>query len=795
MVSEMEPINAFDMYVFYQQKKRPNVKQSEIIKCILQNRFYIPFHDLDRNARKSCETEIECLLNRLKRILKDVRGTKKMESLRDKEFVDLNKFPALLKLSKLHEVQNVSPSAERGNSVYDQEGLDGQTSTGIPHHGQSTLENTRKRFGDLQSQTQRHLRIEDTIIALEDLAKKEGLSLASLLGYIGYSRYYNNNRKLALLFQNIWQENDPDSLKEIPIETAIYLKEKNMISQKHYTDFRLTLKQYAVFPTYNSVSSYIHSTMPALRSLNEGVIANVLDVAILTLSRLPEKAVSFLENVNEQRRKPKFVANFTTGLDGSGSHKIYNSASFLSSTKNTSNLIIAGMALNSICIDDETKTLIHSVDNACSFNNQRPIAIVPGRETRENIQDVLGSLDIGMFQGQTNDHTINFGTFTAAFRINIIMSQVDTKMIKMISGLTGAYCTSCTISESDAHSIPNITRGFKIDRSIDKMKSLYDEISLIDEHGVEFVPKTKKDYERRKGLCMKPITKADVCSNITVLHSYLNALSFFERLMYCLNAGVLKMSSTFRNVRYSKDENKRISDAKQRLQLRARSAPLFTQLDTPSSGGTAGTSDTGNVARMFFSQDKRNEVIELVEGNSEMSNDHRSKVKDLLQRFSIILRVLSSKSVLISYSQFDKYCKDTNLQLVNHFNWVHIPGSIHRLLSHCAERIHLNSDYGLGNQSEEGLESCNKMVRRFRELGTRRMGLKECITDVYTHWWIQSDGKIQACARPNQCRNCWKTNPTTFPGPLGNNISKDISRVDFIGNDDNWIFESLLVVL
>ena len=44
--------------------------------------------------------------------------------------------------------------------------------------------------------------------------------------------------------------------------------------------------------------------------------------------------------------------------------------------------------------------------------------------------------------------------------------------------------------------------------------------------------------------------------------------------------------------------------------------------------------------------------------NSEMSNDHRSKVKDLLQRFSIILRVLSSKSVLISYSQFDKYCKD-----------------------------------------------------------------------------------------------------------------------------------------
>ncbi len=73
-----------------------------------------------------------------------------------------------------------------------------------------------------------------------------------------------------------------------------------------------------------------------------------------------------------------------------------------------------------------------------------------------------------MFQGQTNERTINFGTFTAAFRINIIISQVDTKMINMISGLTAAYCTSRTISESDANSISNIRRGFKIDRFIDK---------------------------------------------------------------------------------------------------------------------------------------------------------------------------------------------------------------------------------------------------------------------------------------------------------------------------------------
>ena len=74
------------------------------------------------------------------------------------------------------------------------------------------------------------------------------------------------------------------------------------------------------------------------------------------------------------------------------------------------------------------------------------------------------------------------------------------------------------------------------------------------------------------------------------------------------------------------------------------------------------------------------------------------------------------------------------------------------------------------------------------------MGLNECITDFYTHWWIQTDGKIQACNRENQCRNCWNINPISNSGALGNNFSNDISTFDFIGNDDTEIFENLLVM-
>ena len=108
------------------------------------------------------------------------------------------------------------------------------------------------------------------------------------------------------------------------------------------------------------------------------------------------------------------------------------------------------MALNSIGIDDDSNNWIYKVDKACAFQNQRPIALIPGKETRENIQDVIAALDIAIYQGRENQSLLNFGDFEALFKIDINMTQMDTKMIKTISGLTDAYCTACTISEKDA---------------------------------------------------------------------------------------------------------------------------------------------------------------------------------------------------------------------------------------------------------------------------------------------------------------------------------------------------------
>ena len=143
----------------------------------------------------------------------------------------------------------------------------------------------------------------------------------------------------------------------------------------------------------------------------------------------------------------------------------------------------------------------------------------------------------------------------------------------------------------------------------------------------------------------------------------------------------------------------------------------------------------------------------------------------------------------IIYRRFEQFCTETYTAILDYFDWVHIPGSIHRLLGHCAERIHTNDDYGLGSLSEEGLEASNKMVRRFRELGARKTGLSDNLIDIFSHWWTQSDGRIQASSRGYQCQTCFELKPKQR-----GRKHRDLSHtIVFNENDDELLFDSFIL--
>jgi hypothetical protein len=111
---------------------------------------------------------------------------------------------------------------------------------------------------------------------------------------------------------------------------------------------------------------------------------------------------------------------------------------------------------------------------------------------------------------------------------------VDGKFIKTATGLGGAYCTSCTITEKEGKDLDKIAAGFPINRTINDLHSLYLTLtSDCERDGEDYsVPVEQGDYLRRKGLTQKPQTHQDLTKAIPVLHCWMRSLDFFEILFY-----------------------------------------------------------------------------------------------------------------------------------------------------------------------------------------------------------------------------------------------------------------------
>ena len=775
----MEPIIAVDIYNFFQQNRLKFRTQKDLIEGFIAKTFELSIKDLGPEAKVVYRQQINKLVSKFRKILQKLKHSQKKRSLEKHIFISAEECNFITNFVKQNTLRSNSSSEDEDENESDADVA----------ADEKTDKHVRKPFAELTSQRQRLTRTKELMKVINAWVIEEQFPLNKLLGFIGYSQNYKKNKKLARVFETIMNGKDVELKHEVPLDTAIFMKERGLITKRAYNDMRLTLKPFVLFPTYNAISYHIRQIMPELRRVNNGIMARVIDVAKSTITRLPSNVIEVMSEKVKNDTYILFKATFFAGLDGSGGFAVYNSKSFLSSSSNPAHLITVGMALNRIEVDDNQNDMVYTAQNICSFWHQRPIALIPGKESRQNMKDVVDALDIGIFQGKHNEYIFDFGTFKARFKINIVLCQIDSKMIKNLTGLTGAYCTACVVSESQAHIKENIIQGFKMDRTVQNMERLYSELKVIGSNGEEFIPKKPGDYKKRLGLCKPPLTKTNVCSVVTILHSYLNALTFFQRLLYALNAGVYKMSSQFDKAKFTSQEQQDLKSSRERLVAKARGFPLYMKLDTHDSSTSSGTSDTGNLARKFFSSSSRKDVLDLIEGAGEVATENRSKIKDLLQRFSIILRILSSKSLKIAYESFQKFCSDTYLATLQYFDWIHIPGSIHRLLGHSAERIHVNDNYGLGSMSEEGLESSNKMVRRFRQLGSRKMGLKECLYDVYSHWWAATDGKIRAASRSYQCQKCFESKPST----RGRNLPGPSLAVIFDEIDDESLFESFIL--
>ena len=131
---------------------------------------------------------------------------------------------------------------------------------------------------------------------------------------------------------------------------------------------------------------------------------------------------------------------------------------------------------------------------------------------------------------------------------------------------------------------------------------------------------------------------------------------------------------------------------------------------------------------------------------------------------SAILRVVSSIHRKIDLGLFEKHCVTTSLFIAENFPWVQLNHTLHGLIQHSCELIAINGGYGLGELSEEGLESNNKDIRKFLELLSRKNCPVKQLHDVMSRLLERSHPLIVqriADIRPKKhCTQCHSTEHT-----------------------------------
>ena len=106
---------------------------------------------------------------------------------------------------------------------------------------------------------------------------------------------------------------------------------------------------------------------------------------------------------------------------------------------------------------------------------------------------------------------------------------------------------------------------------------------------------------------------------------------------------------------------------------------------------------------------------------------------------SAIIRVFNSNQEG-DIELFDRLCKDAYEIILIRLPWANVTPSLHKLLAHSAELIHnCNDGHGMKVFSEEGLESCNKLIRRYREPLARKTSFSHNCKDIFLRLLSQSN--------------------------------------------------------
>ena len=159
-----------------------------------------------------------------------------------------------------------------------------------------------------------------------------------------------------------------------------------------------------------------------------------------------------------------------------------------------------------------------------------------------------------------------------------------------------------------------------------------------------------------------------------------------------------------------------------------------------------------NKEDICFSEKNRSSIVECV------PKRYQDVLKKLLHQLSIILRVVSSTSA-VHTGKFRPRCVDFAKLIATELPWVEYNLTSHSLIFYSTELVVRNNGISIGQLSEEALESCNKDVRNYRELLSRKCGHVVNLTDTFNCLFERSDPMVAKIVRQSLAKHSRQIRP------------------------------------
>lgn len=229
--------------------------------------------------------------------------------------------------------------------------------------------------------------------------------------------------------------------------------------------------------------------------------------------------------------------------------------------------------------------------------------------------------------------------------------------------------------------------------------------------------------EVENGFCADP---ENLNFGISPLHCWMRFLDCLLHISYRLD---FKRWSVTKN-------NKPLYLNRKKLVLKRIFEQFGLKVDEPRPMGASST--TGNVCRrLFMDTAKLSHVLEIEE--------------ELVDRFRNILIAINCSQPLNPFV-VGKYCKETYLLYLKHYNWYKIPSSVHKVLAHAGEII-INAPAPIGALGEEAAESRHKFYRRDRREHARKCSRALNLIDIFKNALYSSDPFISSISLGKRLKN------------------------------------------